>query len=136
MKRLVSIILALITAVLLTANVSAASVMPDILSAVLNEDGSVTVTISVRNPKQAAINGFALYDFSHKSWVQFGTMRVSLAKWLNVKINARTIKKIKIKIPASKIDGITAEDIECMDYRLYYSCWAGETYCYGRVDAA
>lgn len=134
MKRITSFILALLTALMLSVTTSAA-VYPEIVSAALNEDGSVTVTISVRNPKQVAINGFALYDFSHKSWVQFGTMRVSLAKWLNVKISARTIKKIKIKIPASKIDGITAEDIECMDYRLYYSCWAGETYCYGRVDA-
>ena len=133
MKHIISILLALITALMLTFSASAANITPDGISVAGNEDGSVTVTISVHNPKQAAINGFALYDFSHKSWVQIGDKKISIGKWLNVKINARTIKKIRFKLPASKVEGLTDDDMQNITYCLYWSCWCGDVYCYGRA---
>ena len=129
-KRIMVIITALICMAAFTLSASATRTVWAYISEVSrNEDNKIIVTICIRNEKDKAVDGFALYDaVNHRTKVYFAEGYIDIGKFLKVKVPARTQKKIRITYTAD------IEDISEYSYKLYYSCWAGDVYCYGRVE--
>ena len=131
MKKLACIIIVSVMLFAFAVSSSAERVpdiYPDITGIEQTEDG-VTVTVTIFNRKDEAIDGFALYDFTHASGIRLGGVTYNIGKWLNVTVKPHTAKRVKIKLRDARTDGT-------VKYRLYFSCWCGRAYVYGRVSSA
>lgn len=101
---------------------------PTIRYAKLNNDGSITLIITIVNKHDTDAKVFCLSSYGSKSVVAFGKYKFNISKYIDLQtIKAKSIKSYKVTIPYSKVPrDLTANDILDCQFKLYYTYWSGD----------
>lgn len=107
---------------------------PMITAAVLNDDGSVSVTLFVENRHVCSAEQFCL----SKALISFGTRAVDVSNCIKNKTIKPGVKPYTVKLASRKLPDITDDELALCSYELAYTYVIGERNYTGavKVDGA
>ena len=97
--------------------------VPTLRYAKVNDDGSITIVISVVNTHDKKATVYCLFPYQQSDMLKFNGQKINIEGLLEVKtIPANCVKNYTIKIPAKRYSGkLTNNDLHTCEFKFAYS---------------